>query len=74
MDCYNYFSNKRKIRENLGLLLNRQGQRNCEKDMKQPEFLKVFFTSVLTDKIYLQESQATETSGKVWNKKELSLM
>lgn len=48
-------------------------QGNCEKDMKKPEFPKFSFISVFTGKVYLQESQATETSGKVWNKKDLSL-
>lgn len=27
------------------------GQGNCEKDMKKPEFLKVFFISVFTGKV-----------------------
>lgn len=39
--------------------------------MEKVEVLTVIFASDLTNKITLQESQALETRGKVWNKEDL---
>ena len=42
--------------------------------MEKAEVLKALFGSVSTSKTSLQESQAPETRGKVWNKKDLPMV
>ena len=41
-------------------------------DMEKAEVLNAAFVSDFTSKICLQESQATETRGKVWSKEKLT--
>lgn len=56
---YKYISSKRKIRENVGLLLNPMGVLVME-DAEKAELLNVFFASVFTAEDDSQESQTSE--------------
>lgn len=58
------------IRENVGLLLTGAGDL-VTNDMEDTKILTAFFTSVFTGKICLQESQASEASGKILSKEDL---
>ncbi|GAB0204007.1 hypothetical protein GRJ2_002866300 [Grus japonensis] len=60
---YTYISSKRKMRENVGLLLNGAGDLVTQ-DMEKTEVLNAAFASVFTSKTGLQESQVPETRGK----------
>lgn len=63
-----YAGDKRKTRENVSLLLS--VSRDLEtQDIVKAEVLNTFFTSVSTSKTGLQQFQAMDTNGKVWNKK-----
>ena len=62
-----YISSKSKARENAGPLLNKAGVL-VTKDTEEANLLNAFFTSVFAGKTSLQEHQASETKGKVWNK------
>lgn len=53
-------SNKRKIKENRGPLLN-GAEALLTKDIENAEILNTFFTSVFTSKNSLQKSQGLET-------------
>ncbi|KAK4828527.1 hypothetical protein QYF61_026949 [Mycteria americana] len=64
-------SDKRKTRENVGPLLKRAGNLVTQ-DMEK--VLDPFFASIFTSKPGLQESQAPETTGKVWSKKDLPMV
>lgn len=44
------------------------------KDVEKPKVLNATFTSAFTRKTTLQESQASETRGQVWSKKDLPLV
>lgn len=61
---YKYVSSKRKTRENMSPLLNGAGEL-LTNDMGKDEVLNAFFASIFTGKPGLQESQASETRGKV---------
>lgn len=61
---YKYAGDKRKTRGNVGTQLNEAGDLVTQNVIKA-EVLNVFFTSVFTSKSSLQESQASETRGKV---------
>ena len=63
-----YISGKRKIRENVVLLLNGAGALLTE-DIEKTEILKAFFTSILTSRISLQKSKDAEAREKIWSKK-----
>lgn len=43
-------------------------------NMVKAEILNAFFTSVVTSKTNLQESQAPETRRKVWSKEDVTLV
>lgn len=70
---YKCNSSKRESKENVGPLLNRAGDL-LTKDTEKANLLNGFFASVFIGKVVLQESQVPETRGKVWNKKDLSLV
>ena len=70
---YKYVNSKRKSRENMGLLLNGEGEQ-ATNDMEKTEVLNAFFASVFTGKMSLQECQIPEISGKVRSKEDLHLM
>lgn len=57
-------------RENVGLLLSGT-QDLVTKDVEGTKVLTAFFASVFTGKIRLQESQASEGSGKIEHKENL---
>ena len=64
---------------NVLLLVLSQREINPSRDlvtkhMGKAEILSAVFTLVFACKIYPQESQAPETSGKVWSKEDLSLL
>ncbi|KAK4807194.1 hypothetical protein QYF61_024314 [Mycteria americana] len=65
---YKYIGDKRKARENVGLLLNEAGG-VVTQDIKKAEVLNASFASVFTSKIDLQESQAPETGEKAGARK-----
>jgi len=54
-----YFNSKRKIRENVGPLLNEVGDLVTD-DTEKVELLNAFFASVFTAKTAPQESQTLE--------------
>lgn len=54
----------------MGLLLPGAGDL-VTKDTEDTKVLTAFFTSVFTGKICLQESQASEASGKILSKADL---
>lgn len=56
-------SSKRRGRENVGVPLNGT-EELVTKDMEKVKVLHAFFTLVFTSHIFLQESEAAETSGK----------
>lgn len=43
-------------------------------DMEKAKVLNAFFASVFTCKTGLQESQASETRGEAWSKKDIPLV
>lgn len=57
-------------REDVGLLLTEAGDL-VTKDMEGTKVLAAFFTSVFSGKICLQDSQASEASGKILSKEDL---
>ena len=57
----------------MGTLLNGAGYL-LTKDTEKANLLNGFFASVFIGKVFLQESHVPETRGKVWNKKDLSLV
>lgn len=67
---YKYISRKRKTWENVGLLLNGEGDL-LRKNTEKVEVLSAVFAPFFTDKMSHQESQAPETSKKVWSKEDL---
>lgn len=44
------------------------------KDLEMTEVLNAAFTLVFASKIWLQESQASESSGKLWHNEDLPLV
>lgn len=68
---YRFTSSKMETMENVGPLLNGTGDRVL-KDMEKSEVLSDF-TSVFTEEIHPQESEASDTR-KVWIKKDLLLV
>ncbi|GAB0206869.1 mitochondrial enolase superfamily member 1 [Grus japonensis] len=70
---YKYISDKRKARENVGLLLNGAGALVTQ-DMEKSEVLNAAFASVYSSKTGLQESQVPETKAKGWSKEDLPLV
>ncbi|KAF4803728.1 RNA-directed DNA polymerase from mobile element jockey-like protein [Turdus rufiventris] len=70
---YRYKSRKRKTKENVGPLLNRNGDL-VTKDSEKAEVLIAFFALVFTGKFCLQESHVPETSGKVQSKANMPLV
>lgn len=68
---YKYLNSKRKTREKVAPLLNGAGKLETN-NMEQAEVLNNFFASIFASKTALQESQAPQIRGKVWNKKDLS--
>lgn len=54
-------------------LLNKTGDLVTQNTVKA-EILNAFFTSVVTSKTNLQESQAPETRRKVWSKEDVTLV
>lgn len=68
---YKYLKSKRKTEENVGPLLNGAGKLGTNNMAK---VLNAFFASVFASKTGLQESQAPQTRGKVWNKEDLPSM
>ncbi|KAK4810486.1 hypothetical protein QYF61_004266 [Mycteria americana] len=67
---YKYIGDKKKTRENVGLLLNETGDLVTQ-DTEKAEVLNAFFASVFTSKTGLQEYQAPETRGKAWSKEDV---
>lgn len=65
--------NKRKTRENVGLVLNGAGTQVTE-DTEKAEILNYFFALVLTVKDSLRESLTQETRKKFWRKGDLPLV
>ncbi|GAB0189155.1 mitochondrial enolase superfamily member 1 [Grus japonensis] len=70
---FKYFDNKRKTRENVGLLLNEVSALVME-DTEKAELLNAFFASVFTAKASPQESQTLEVGEKVWRKEDFPLV
>ena len=70
---YRYINSKRKTSENVGPLLNGAVDL-VTNDTEKAKVLSAAFTLVFTGKTGLQESQAPETRGKVWNKEDLTLV
>ncbi|OPJ78851.1 hypothetical protein AV530_000022 [Patagioenas fasciata monilis] len=66
-DFYRHIISKVKSKENANLLLNGAGEM-VTKDTGKAKVFNVFFTSIFTSKTGLQDSQASETSEKVWSK------
>ncbi|KAK4816298.1 LOW QUALITY PROTEIN: hypothetical protein QYF61_014596 [Mycteria americana] len=66
---------KAKAHLELNLVRNVKGNKksfySTLEDIEKPEVLNAFFVSIFTGKTSLQESQALETSGKVWSKEDL---
>lgn len=60
-------NSKRKIKENMGPLLNGAGATVTE-DTEEPEVLNAFFASVFTGKPDFQKYQIPDTRGRVWSK------
>ena len=61
---YRYISSKRKVRKNVGLLLNGAGEL-MTKDVEKAKILNAFLDSVFIGKTGFQESEISETSEKV---------
>ena len=61
---YRYLRSKRKVRENMSLLLN-EAEDLMPKDMENAKALNTLFALVFTGRICLQESQTPETNGEV---------
>lgn len=69
-----FFSgDKRKTRKNMGPLLKETGDLVTQ-DIEKAEVMNAFFTSVITSKTSLQESEIPEMKGKGWSKEGLSLV
>ncbi|GAB0204829.1 mitochondrial enolase superfamily member 1 [Grus japonensis] len=66
---YRYISNKRKTRENVGLLQNDTGDL-VTWDMEKAEVLNDFFASVFTGKCLNHTAQVTEGKGRDWENEE----
>lgn len=66
-DFYRHIISKVKSKENANLLHNRTGEM-VTKDTGKVKVFNAFFTSILTSKTGLQDSQVSETSEKVWSK------
>ncbi|PKU36828.1 rna-directed dna polymerase from mobile element jockey-like [Limosa lapponica baueri] len=62
---FKYISSKRKIRENVGPLLNKVGALVME-DAEKAQLLNAFFASVFTAKAGPQESQTLEVRERAW--------
>lgn len=67
---YKYIGDKRKIRENVGTLLNEVGHLGTQ-GMEKVETLNAFFASILTS---LQESQIPKTKRRDWIKEHTPLV
>ena len=70
---FNYISSKRKARDNVGPLLNEAGVLVTE-DTEKADLLTVFFASVFSVKVGLQESQALEVREEACRKHDLRLV
>lgn len=66
-----YINNRRKMRENVGLPLNRAGNLMTN-DMEKTKILNALFVSAFTSKISIRKSQAPKTRRKFWSKGVLS--
>jgi len=62
---FRYISSKRKIRENVGMLLNKVGALVME-DTEKAELLNACFASVFTAKAGPQASQSLEVREEAW--------
>lgn len=68
-----YMSSKRKIRGNVGLLLNPVDVLGME-DTENMKLLSTFFASVFTAESSPQESHTLEVRGEGWRKENFSLV
>lgn len=70
---YKYINNKKKIKDNVVLLLN-ESEVLTTQDWETDEVLNAFFISVFTSKSSLQKFKDLGTKGKVWSKEDLLLV
>lgn len=68
---YRCISSKRETMENVGLLLSEGRDMVQRRTWKRVRKSNLCFAFVCTGETHLQQSQATETHGKVWGKEEL---
>lgn len=70
---YKHTSSKRKIRDNVGLLLN-WGRDPVPRDTEKIKIMNTFFTSVFAGQTSLQEHQDSVIKRKVWKKENSPLV
>lgn len=70
---YKHTSSKRKIRDNVGLLLN-WGRDPVPRDTEKIKIMNAFFTSVFAGQTSLQEHQDSVIKRKVWKKENSPLV